>query len=77
MRAALAVVIVLNLAVLAVMQEARATRMRAACARVREAAKAVSLENRTLLLAVARARRPDEVEKRAARHGVEAAGERR
>lgn len=70
-RAALAAVIVLNLALLATYAPLRATLLRYETARQRRELAALALENRALLHQAALARRPDRLAARAAALGVE------
>ena len=70
-RAAAAVVIVLNIAVVAVLLEAKETKLRYALVRKQEAAAKLAEENRTLLLGVAQGKRNDVVAKKAGEFGVE------
>ena len=70
-RAALVVVILLNLALLAVSGPLRATLMRYDLARKQTELRKLALENRVLLGGVAQARRPERVAARAASMGIE------
>jgi len=70
-RATMAVVILLNLAVVAVLLEAKETKLRYALVKKQEAAARLTQENRTLLLGVAQGKRGDAVAKKAAELGVE------
>ena len=69
-RASLIVVILLNLALLAVSGPLRATLARYELARKQTELRRLALENRALLGSVAQARRPDRVAARAASMGV-------
>lgn len=70
-RAALAVVIVANLALLAVHGPFRATTLRYDVARKQQELRRLALENRTLLHQAAEARLPDRVAARAAKFGID------
>jgi hypothetical protein len=69
-RVAAAVAILLNLALLNVLLEAKGTKLGYACARKQEAARAASLEQRRLLLEASRGRAPEKVMEKATQHGV-------
>jgi len=69
-RASLIVIILLNLALLAVSGPLRATLARYDLARKQTELRKLALENRTLLGTVAQSRRPDRVTARAAAMGV-------
>jgi cell division protein FtsL len=70
-RAGLAVVIVANLALIAVHGPFRATAVRYEVARKQQELRKLSLENRTLLHQAAEARLPDRVAARAAKFGID------
>lgn len=70
-RVLLTIVALMDLALIVVLLEARGTRLRYALARGQEAVRVRREENRKVLLEVARARRPDEVMRRAAKFGLD------
>ena len=70
-RAAMAVVIVLNIAVVAVLLESKETKLRYALVKKQAAAAKLVEENYALKLGVAQAKRGDVVLKKAAQFGVE------
>ncbi len=76
-RGLLVVVLLLELALIVVFLEARGTRLRYALAKRHEAVRSITLENRALLHDVARARRPEELAKRASEFGLNLKEERK
>jgi len=70
-RVAAAVAILLNLALLNVLLEAKGTKLGYACAKRLEATRSASLEQRRLLLDASRGRVPEKVIERAAEQGIE------
>lgn len=74
LRAAAAVIILLNLAVVTVLFEAKGMKLRYELAKKREAAAGIAQENRALAAEVAQQRQPGVVQQRAAEQGVRAAG---
>lgn len=75
LRAAAAVIILLNLAVVTVLFEAKGTKLRYELAKKREAAAGIAQENRSLAAEVAQQRQPGVVMQRAAEQGVSAGQE--
>jgi len=69
-RGLMIVVVLLELALIVVFLEARQTRLRYALAKKQEAVRRLTQENRALTLEAAKARRPDELHRRAAQFGL-------
>ncbi len=70
LRGLLVVVVLLNLALLAVFLEVRGMRLRYALAKKQQQARAVVEANQSLALAVARAKRPDALNRKAQQFGI-------